>query len=238
MSRQIRSLVAEIQDKPHRVDIGDPFSPVDTVEQRFHVAPARTKIDLLLHIVRTERPETMLVFSRTKHGADKIVRSLERAGVGSAVIHSNRSQAQRQRALEGFKRRRYRILVATDIAARGIDVDAISHVVNFDTPVFAEDYIHRVGRTGRAHKQGLALTFVSPDEEKFVRRIERLVGKRFPVKPYPAFSHPEMQAAAARTDNTTAIRGDRAPAAHRRGVAPRPHRSKRPRPRRESVYQR
>ncbi|MBD3317506.1 MAG: DEAD/DEAH box helicase [Chitinivibrionales bacterium] len=193
MSREIRSLVGEIQNKPHQVNIGDPYSPVDTVEQRFYLAPTKTKNELLLHIVRTERPETMLVFSRTKHGADKIMRFLQRAGVKSAVIHSNRSQSQRQHALEGFKRRRYRILVATDIAARGIDVDKISHVVNFDTPVFAEDYIHRVGRTGRAQEHGVALTFVSHDEEKFKRRIEKLVGKRFPLKEYPDFSHPATQ---------------------------------------------
>lgn len=196
MSREIRSLVAEIQNKPHRVDVGDPHSPVDTVDQRFYVAPPRAKGELLLHIVRTERPETLLVFSRTKHGADKIARNLQRAGVKSAVIHSNRSQQQRQRALEGFRQRRCRVLVATDIAARGIDVDKISHVINYDTPLFAEDYIHRVGRTGRAQECGVALTFVSREEEKYVRRIEALVGKRFELKAYPEFSHPDMYAPA------------------------------------------
>ncbi|MBD3315152.1 MAG: hypothetical protein GF344_05150, partial [Chitinivibrionales bacterium] len=146
---------------------------------------------------------------------DKISRALQRAGVKSAVIHSNRSQSQRHHALEGFRRRRYRILVATDIAARGIDVDKISHVINFDTPVFAEDYIHRVGRTGRAQEQGVAFTFVSPDEEKFKRRIERLVGKRFPIKQYPSFSHPDIESVAG-TETPSHTRGPKKPYAGRR----------------------
>jgi ATP-dependent RNA helicase RhlE len=132
----------------------------------------------------------MLVFSRTKHGADKIAKRLAQCGIKSAAIHSNRSQSQRHQALEGFKRREYKVLVATDLAARGIDVEGISHVVNYDTPVFSEDYIHRIGRTGRAEATGIAFTFVSNDEEKYFKRIEYLTNKRFELKEYPGFAYP------------------------------------------------
>jgi ATP-dependent RNA helicase RhlE len=129
------------------------------------------------------------VFSRTKHGADKISRRLEKNGLKSVAIHANRTQAQRQRALAGFKQGQYTVLVATDIAARGIDVEGISHVINFDTPAFAEDYIHRIGRTGRATLSGDALTFVSNQERKYLKNIEFFVGKKYELKRYPGFEH-------------------------------------------------
>jgi ATP-dependent RNA helicase RhlE len=190
MSREMRSLVAEIQNNPQMVEIGAPFTPVESVEQRFYFIPQQSKMDLLLHVLEKGAIETMLVFSRTKHGADKIARRLLQKGIGAAAIHSNRSQSQREMALEGFKSRRHRVLVATDIAARGIDVTGITHVVNYDTPAFAEDYIHRIGRTGRAEAKGKALTFVSNDEEKYVRKIEYLTGKRFEMTDYPGFPYP------------------------------------------------
>jgi ATP-dependent RNA helicase RhlE len=189
MSREIRSLIAEIQKSPHQIDIGVPYTPVETVDQHFYTASQQTKMDLLVHVLRSEEPESMLVFSRTKHGADRIAQRLSRSGFHSAAIHADRTQSQRQQALDGFKQRRHRILVATDLAARGIDVDGISHVVNYDTPVFPEDYIHRIGRTGRAEAKGKALTFVSNDEEKFLRRIESLTSKRFELKRYPGFTY-------------------------------------------------
>lgn len=123
--------------------------------------------------------ECVLVFSRTKHGADKIHHRLERAGIASIALHSGRNQNQRQRALDGFKSGKYPVLVATDIAARGIDVEGISHVINFDVPAFAEDYIHRIGRTGRATALGDAITFVSHDEEKYLHKIQRFIGRTF-----------------------------------------------------------
>ena len=190
MSREVRSLVAGIQKEPHLIEIGEPFTPVNTVDQHFYYIPQQSKMDLLLHVLERGAIETMLVFSRTKHGADKIARRLSQKGISSAAIHSNRSQSQRAKALEGFKQRRHKVLVATDLAARGIDVTGISHVVNYDTPVFAEDYIHRIGRTGRAEARGSALTFVSSDEEKYVKRIEYLIGKRFEMKEYPGFLYP------------------------------------------------
>jgi len=197
MSPEVRSLVANIQRTPHYIEIGEPFSPVTTVSQKVYRVSQFTKTNFLVHILKNETVETMLVFSRTKHGADKIARQLERSGIKTAAIHSNRSQSQRQKTLEGFKRRFFQVLVATDVAARGIDVVGITHVVNYDTPRFAEDYIHRIGRTGRAEKKGIAFTFVARDEEKYLRKIELMIGKRFEISGYPGFVCDEPPVAAA-----------------------------------------
>jgi ATP-dependent RNA helicase RhlE len=133
----------------------------------------------------------MLVFSRTKHGADRICKRLQQKGISASAIHSDRSQSQRLRTLDGFKQRKFQVLVATDLAARGIDVDRISCVVNYDTPACAEDYIHRIGRTGRAEQKGIAVTFVTDDEMSNVKRIEQITGKRFRMKEYPGFEVPK-----------------------------------------------
>jgi ATP-dependent RNA helicase RhlE len=130
---------------------------------------------------------SVLVFSRTKHGADRIARSLERTGIPAVALHSNRSQNQRIRALNAFKSGAARVLVATDIAARGIDVDGISHVVNFDFPMHAEDYVHRIGRTGRAEQSGVALSFITPEDRGPVRDVERLIRKTLPRCETPGF---------------------------------------------------
>jgi ATP-dependent RNA helicase RhlE len=130
-----------------------------------------------------------LVFTRTKHRANRLAESLVRSGITAERIHGNRSQAQRTQALAGFKSGRYPVLVATDIAARGIDVEALSHVINFDVPATPDDYIHRVGRTGRAELTGEAFTFVSPDEEQDLRAIERAVGRSLPRVTLPDFNY-------------------------------------------------
>jgi ATP-dependent RNA helicase RhlE len=169
--------------------VGTANAPVKSVTQHFYSVPQPAKTDLLIHILQDKAIKTMLVFSRTKHGADRISKNLDRRGIPSAAIHSNRSQSQRQRTLDAFKQRHVRVLVATDLAARGIDVDGISHVVNYDTPSFPEDYVHRIGRTGRASKTGLALTFVSSEERDYLRRIERLIGCRCTIESYPGFVH-------------------------------------------------
>ncbi len=187
MSKEVRALTSSIQKHPEYIEVGEQRKPVETVTQHFYSIHQELKIDLLIHILETTQMESVLVFSRTKHGADKISHRLERKGVKSIAIHSNRTQAQRQRALAGFKHGDYQVLVATDIAARGIDVEGITHVVNFDTPTFAEDYIHRIGRTGRATSKGDALTFVSRSEQEYLRKIEYYVGKRFEVRSYPGF---------------------------------------------------
>ncbi len=129
----------------------------------------------------------MLVFTRTKHGADRVVRHLERDGIESAALHADKTQPQRTRALEDFRSGRVRVLVATDIAQRGLDISGISHVINYDVPQQAEDYVHRIGRTGRAAKEGDAFTFMSPDEIAMVRLIERVIGQPIPRISVPGF---------------------------------------------------
>ncbi len=193
MSKEVKALTASIQKNPELIEVGEQRRPVETVAQTFYSVPQELKLELLNHLLASSSIESALVFSRTKHGADKITRRLERNGVASVAIHSNRSQPQRERALAGFKEGKYRVLVATDIAARGIDVEGISHVVNYDTPRFAEDYIHRIGRTGRAEATGDAITFVSPEEEKFVKSIERHVGRRISVGRCESFDYTKKE---------------------------------------------
>jgi len=190
ISGEIKGLASDILRNPHLVEAGERRNPVETITQHFYSASQQTKMDLLLHALETEKMESVLVFSRTKHGADKICRRLERKGMKAVAIHSNRTQSQRQNALDGFKQGRFRVLVATDIAARGIDVDGISHVINYDIPQYAEDYIHRIGRTGRAGATGDAITFVARDDQQHLKNIERFIGKRFLVKTYAGFTPP------------------------------------------------
>lgn len=187
MPDEIRKIVAEIQHDPAYVEIGRHSTPTVTVVQEFYKIARQAKPDLLVSVLKHESVNIALVFSRTKHGADRIARKLAQSGLSACVLHSNRTQAQRQQALDGFKQGRFKILVATDIAARGIDVDGISHVVNYDTPVFAEDYVHRIGRTGRAESTGTAMTFVSSEEITYLRRIEKLTGAKAELKSYPGY---------------------------------------------------
>jgi ATP-dependent RNA helicase RhlE len=174
----IQDLARSVQRNPVRVEVGLKRMPATGVDQHLFPVPPHLKTDLLLHLLGKETMDPLLVFTRTKHGADRLHRVLEKHRYKVAQIHSGRSQRQRQEALDGFRKNRYQILVATDIAARGIDVQNISHVVNFDIPNNADDYIHRVGRTGRAEKLGVAYSFVSPEDESFVRSIERSIQKR------------------------------------------------------------
>jgi ATP-dependent RNA helicase RhlE len=178
MPPAIQSLAASIQHKPQMVEIGARTNAADTVRQQFVSVASDLKLDLLIHVLAEEAVESVIVFSRTKHRADRITKKLNQQGIASVAIHSNRSQSQRQRALAGFKSGEFRVMVATDIAARGIDVDGVSHVINFDTPNIAEDYIHRIGRTGRAEATGDALTFFASDEAAYVKEIERVTGRK------------------------------------------------------------
>jgi ATP-dependent RNA helicase RhlE len=187
ISDDIRLLAAKFLHDPQTLRVGEGRNPATTVSQHFFHVTQEDKHDLLLHVIGQERMKSVLVFSRTKHGVDKIVRRLGKKGIVSAALHSNRTQSQRQRALEGFRQGHYSVLAATDIAARGIDVDGISHVINYDIPHSAEDYIHRVGRTGRAGEGGSALTFVGPADGEHLRRVEKFTGKRYEVTPYPGF---------------------------------------------------
>ena len=177
LSREIESLTHEFQHAPKIVQIGRRANPAETVTQLVYEVPKHLKPALLVHLLREPSLNMVLVFSRMKHGADRIARSLESKGIKTATLHSNRSQNQRLRALKDFKSGAVRVLVATDIAARGIDVDGISHVVNYDFPMHSEDYVHRIGRTGRANAVGDAISFVTPEDQGTLRSLERFIGR-------------------------------------------------------------
>jgi ATP-dependent RNA helicase RhlE len=177
LSTEIERLTHEFQRAPKLIQIGRRANPAETVTQLVYEVPKHLKTSLLLHLLRNAEMDTVLVFSRMKHGADRIARQLEQKGIRTATLHSNRSQSQRLRALKDFKSGAVRVLVATDIAARGIDVDGISHVVNYDFPMHAEDYVHRIGRTGRAHAVGDAISFVTPEDHGELRALERFIGR-------------------------------------------------------------
>jgi ATP-dependent RNA helicase RhlE len=151
--------------------------------------PRHLKLALLVALLKEPGMDSVLVFSRTKHGADRIARKLESVNIKSGTLHSNRSQNQRLRALAAFKAGEVRVLVATDIAARGIDVTGISHVINYDFPMTNEDYVHRIGRTGRANAVGDALSFVCPDEYKDLRSLERFIGRGLPRRKLDSFDY-------------------------------------------------
>ncbi len=189
MSPEVRELTASIQQSPKMIQIGRVNNPVETVAQCAYKVQQDLKMDFLLYLLKTTSMYSVLVFSRTKHGADRICRRLERENIRAVALHSGRTQGQRQRALDGFKAGKYQVMVATDIAARGIDVTGISHVINYDVPVVAEDYVHRIGRTGRAAATGDAITFVCHDEEKSLTRIERFISRKLNLIRHPEFDY-------------------------------------------------
>src|SRR5579859_2911599 len=177
LSREIEQVTREFQHAPKVIQIGKRANPAETVTQLVYEVPKHLKSALLLHLMKDPQMNMVLVFIRMKHSADRIAGGLERQGIRTATIHSNRSQAQRLRALKDFKSGAVRVLVATDIAARGIDVDGISHVVNYDFPMHSEDYVHRIGRTGRAHAVGDAISFVTGADYGALRALERFIGR-------------------------------------------------------------
>lgn len=178
LDANIREIVRDYVNKPVRIEIGTTSKPSDRVELRVYTVMQDQKLGLLDQMLREEEG-TFLVFSRTKHGADRISKKLERLGHDSDVIHGDRSQSQRTAALKGFQNGKHRVLVATDVAARGIDVNDIAHVVNYDLPNASEDFVHRIGRTGRAGKKGVATTFVMPQEKHDARKLERELKIKF-----------------------------------------------------------
>ncbi len=187
--RPIATLSRQLLRNPVTLDIERPSAPAEGVRQTIYPVRQDLKATLLAELLELEEIENALVFTRTKHRANRLARFLEKRGIVCDRIHGNRSQAQRTRALAGFKTGRTRVLVATDVAARGIDVESLSHVVNFDVPNMPEDYIHRVGRTARAGATGDAFTFVAPQETNDLRAIERVVGKRLPRRTLPGFDN-------------------------------------------------
>ncbi|HET7631478.1 MAG TPA: DEAD/DEAH box helicase [Gemmatimonadaceae bacterium] len=177
MPPEVEALARKYLRKPAVVQIGLRSSAASTVSHAVYPVPANRKSELLAELLRDARMETVLVFTRTKHGADRVVRHLEREGIQATAMHADKTQAQRTHALQDFRDGKIRVLVATDIAQRGLDINGISHVINYDVPQQPEDYVHRIGRTGRAQASGAAYTFMAPDEIAMVRTIERVLGE-------------------------------------------------------------
>lgn len=202
MPMEIAKLAGSILKDPVKVTITPVSSTVEVIEQNVYYVNKNNKINLLVHLLKNREIVSALVFSRTKHGADKIVKHLERSGFKAQAIHGNKSQNARQLALNNFKERKTRILVATDIAARGIDIEELSHVFNYDLPEVPETYVHRIGRTGRAGLGGIAIAFCDQEEMPLLEGIEKLVSKSIPVvevHPFPLVEVPsELKVAASR----------------------------------------
>lgn len=181
MPKEIRVLANTILSNPEKVEVTPVSSTAETIDQKVFFVNKGNKINLLFDILKNEDIKNVLVFSRTKHGADKIVRALKKNNITSEAIHGNKSQNARQNALNSFKLQKTRVLVATDIAARGIDVDELQYVINYDIPNISETYVHRIGRTGRAGSSGSAFSFCQSDEKPFLKDIEKLIGLKIPV---------------------------------------------------------
>ena len=181
MPPDVAKLADTILRSPAKVEVTPVSSTADTIEQAMYFVDKDDKRKLLVHILDDQKIKSALVFARTKHGADKVVKDLLKAGIGAEAIHGNKSQNARQRALSNFKSQETRVLVATDIAARGIDIDELSHVINYELPNIPETYVHRIGRTGRAGNDGIALSFCDAEEVAYLRDIHKLIGKNVPV---------------------------------------------------------
>lgn len=193
MPNSIKELSSTILTNPKKVEVSPTSSTADTIQQYIYMTNKSSKKDLLFHILEDEKLEQVLLFSKTKHGADRIVKNLKKAHITAAAIHGDKAQNQRQRALVNFKEGSIRVLVATDIAARGIDIDQLKYVINYDIPNIPETYVHRIGRSGRAGKEGIAISMCEPEENAYLRDIEKLIKKKIPViteNPFPQTDKP------------------------------------------------
>jgi ATP-dependent RNA helicase RhlE len=221
MPQEIAALAREMLRHPATINLERKSQPAIGITQAVYPVPRELKSALLAELVRRDVVSEAIVFTRTKHRANRLADYLERQGIAAARIHGNRSQSQRTQALEGFKEGRHRILVATDIVARGIDVEDLSHVINFDVPADPNAYIHRVGRTARAEAKGDAFTFVAPDEAQDLAAIERAIGKGLPRVTLPGFDYarrPEEKLEIPLKQRMAAHRAPRSPG--RRGGPP------------------
>jgi ATP-dependent RNA helicase RhlE len=180
MPPEVEALARKYLRKPVVVQVGRRSGAATTVQHFVYPCPKDKKTSLLVELLKKESLDSVLVFTRTKHGADRVVKALEKAGINAGAMHADKTQGQRTKALDDFKKAKLRVLVATDIAQRGLDISGISHVINFDVPQQAEDYVHRIGRTGRAAATGDAYTFMCADEIAMVKSIERIVGQPIP----------------------------------------------------------
>ena len=186
MPPQISQLAASLLHQPVRVEVTPVSSTAEKIEQSVYFIPKQHKQSLLVHLLNEKNIQRTLVFTRTKHGADKIAKQLKKANIQADAIHGNKSQTARQNALTNFKRGKLKVLVATDIAARGIDVDSLEHVINYDLPDVAETYVHRIGRTGRAGASGIAISFCDGKEEMSnLKSINKLIGLKIPAVAHP-----------------------------------------------------
>lgn len=221
-SSDIRKLAQGLLHAAAEIDIARRNTAVETVEQHVYPVPKEDKRALLSHLIRAGDWSQVLVFTRTKHGANRLTRQLEEDGIEAAAIHGNKSQAARTRALADFKALRVRALVATEVAARGLDIKELPYVVNFELPNVAEDYVHRIGRTGRAGAKGMALSLVAPDESSLLRDIEKLLGRRIPQARLPDISAPPPRRAPLREVRPDAVSQPRSAVSRRRRRGPPP----------------
>ncbi len=220
-SGEIRKLATGLLHNPVHLQATPENRAATTVEQLLHPCDMARKPDLLSHLIRTNDWQQVLVFSRTKHGANRVAERLEAEGLAAAAIHGNKSQGARTRALAGFKSGEVRVLVATDIAARGIDIHQLPHVVNLDLPNVAEDYVHRIGRTGRAGQNGHAISLVAAEEHELLRAIERLIGTTLPRQEVAGFEPTVLSAPPLDLSGGRGRRRDGAPRRDSRPPAPR-----------------
>ncbi len=189
MGDDVMRVIGSTLDQPIRVEVAPATKPVEKVEQTLYPVGGQQKAELLRSIIEDNSLDRVLVFTRTKHRADRVARLLAKSGLSAAAIHGDRSQVQRQKALDGFRDGRYRVLVATDVVSRGIDIEGISHVVNYDVPNTAEDYVHRIGRTARAGRTGAAITLLAPEEHETLRDIECKIGAVIEVSDHEGFDY-------------------------------------------------
>ncbi|MEN9705471.1 MAG: hypothetical protein RLZZ393_1350 [Pseudomonadota bacterium] len=206
-SDDIRDLASKLLKNPQGIDVAPPNKTADKVEQSAYRLPKEHKRHLLAHLINEGNWHQVLVFTRTKHGANRLAEQLSRAGIPSLAIHGNKSQNARVKALEDFKANRIVALVATEVAARGLDIKELPHVVNYELPNVPEDYVHRIGRTARAGSTGQAVSLVSPDEASYLKDIVKLLGKDIPTLPLPVFEIKEP----ANPPRELAPQGDRGP---------------------------
>ena len=197
MPPEIERLAGTILHDPQKVEVTPVSSTVEKIDQSVYFVEKAEKVSLLTHLLKDSSLESVLVFTRTKHGADKVARVLAKANIGAEAIHGNKSQTARQRALTNFKDHTTRVLIATDIAARGIDVDHLSHVINYELPNVPETYVHRIGRTGRAGRSGVAYSFCDAEEVPYLKDIQKLIGKQIPVAGGNEFETADVKAAVA-----------------------------------------
>ena len=193
MPQEIQKLSTVLLKNPVKVEVTPAASTVELIQQSLYYVDKQNKRSLLIHLLDNKKIETAIVFTRTKHGADKVAKDLAKAGIKAEAIHGNKSQNARQSSLQNFTAKRTRVLVATDIAARGIDIDDMGHVINYELPNIPETYVHRIGRTGRAGSAGIAVSFCDNEEKEYLRDIQKLINKVIPVIKDHAFDQPVQQ---------------------------------------------